>query len=41
MDPADTELIFTVVVAVAGFVTFWSLWTALARRPAVHPPGSR
>ena len=36
MDPADTELIFTVVVAVAAFMTFWSLWTALARRPAIE-----
>ena len=36
MDPADTELIFTAVVAVAAFVTFWSLWTALARRPAIE-----
>ena len=36
MDLADTEQIFTAIVAVATFVTLWALWTALASQPAIE-----
>jgi tight adherence protein C len=36
MDLADTEQIFTVIVAAATFVTFWALWTAFALQPPIE-----
>ncbi|MEA2848579.1 MAG: tight adherence protein [Rhodospirillaceae bacterium] len=36
MDLADTEQIFTVIVAAAAFVTFWALWTAFALQPPIE-----
>ena len=36
MDLADTEQIFTVIVAAATFVTFWALWTAFALPPPIE-----
>ena len=36
MDFADTELIFTVVVAAATFMTFWALWSAFAVQPPIE-----
>ena len=36
MDLADTELIFTVVVAAATFMTFWALWSAFAVQPPIE-----
>ena len=36
MDLADTEQIFTVMVAAATFVTFWALWTAFALQPPIE-----
>jgi tight adherence protein C len=36
MDLADTDQIFTVIVAAATFVTFWALWTAFALQPPIE-----
>jgi tight adherence protein C len=36
MDLADTELIFTVVVAAATFMTFWALWSTFAVQPPIE-----
>ncbi|HTG20469.1 MAG TPA: type II secretion system F family protein [Reyranella sp.] len=36
MDLADTELVFTVVVAAATFMTFWALWSAFAVQPPIE-----
>jgi len=36
MDLADTDQIFSVIVAAATFVTFWALWTAFALQPPIE-----
>jgi tight adherence protein C len=36
MDLADPEQLFTAIVAVATFVTFWALWTAFAWQPPIE-----
>lgn len=36
MDPTGTEKSFVIVVAIATFVAFWALWTALTWRPPIE-----
>jgi tight adherence protein C len=36
MDLADPDQLFTAIVAVATFVTFWALWTAFAWQPPIE-----
>lgn len=36
MDLVDSEQSFTIIVAIASFVAFWALWTALTWQPAIE-----